>query len=99
MNKSKYNTKKYSIMYDYNMFDNPFIFGLITSTLITFISYIISKNKNKSEQEQKDKLNDMIILFIVCFVIIVVGKIMISGSTATMSTAKVVETKGGQCPF
>jgi len=82
------------------MFDNPFIFGLLTSTLITFISYMISKTKNKSEQEQKDKLNDMVILFIVCFVIIVVGKIMISGSTtSTMSTAKVVESKGGQCPF
>ena len=82
------------------MFDNPFVFGLMTSTLITFISYIISKTKNKSEQEQKDKLNDMIILFIVCFVIIVVGKIMVSGSTtSTMSTAKVIESKGGQCPF
>jgi len=81
------------------MFDNPFIFGLVTSTLITFISYIISRNKNKSEQEQKDKLNDMIILFIVCFVIIVVGKIMIGGNTPTMSPAKVIETKGGQCPF
>ena len=81
------------------MFDNPFIFGLITSTLITFISYIIYKTKNKSEQEQKDKLNDMVILFILCFVIIVIGKIMVSGSTTTMSTAKVVETKGGQCPF
>lgn len=82
------------------MFDNPFIFGLVTSTLITFISYIISKNRNKSEQEQKDKLNDMIILFILCFVIIVVGKIMVSGSnTPTMSATKVVETKGGQCPF
>lgn len=81
------------------MFDNPFIFGLITSTLITFISYIIYKTKNKSEQEQKDKLNDMVILFILCFVIIVIGKIMVSGTTTTMSTAKVVETKGGQCPF
>ena len=82
------------------MFDNPFVFGLMTSTLITFISYMISKTKNKSDQEQKDKLNDMVILFIVCFVIIVVGKIMISGSTtSTMSTAKVVESKGGQCPF
>ena len=30
-------------MYDYNMFDNPFIFGLVTSTLITFISYIKKK--------------------------------------------------------
>ena len=82
------------------MFDNPFVFGLMTSTLITFISYMISKTKNKSDQEQKDKLNDMVILFIVCFVIIVVGKIMISGSTtSTMSTAKVIESKGGQCPF
>jgi hypothetical protein len=82
------------------MFDNPFVFGLITSTLITFISYMIYKTKNKSEQEQKDKLNDMVILFIVCFVIIVVGKIMVSGSTtSTMSSAKVVESKGGQCPF
>jgi CDP-diglyceride synthetase len=80
------------------MFDNPFIFGLVTSTLITFISYMIYKSKNKSEQEQKDKLNDTIILFIVCFVIIVVGKIMISGSS-TISTSKVVESKGGQCPF
>ena len=96
---SEYNMVKYSIIYGYKMFDNPFIFGLITSTLITFISYIIYKTKNKSEQEQKDKLNDMVILFILCFVIIVIGKIMVSGSTTTMSTAKVVETKGGQCPF
>ena len=81
------------------MFDNPFVFGLMTSTLITFISYMISKTKNKSDQEQKDKLNDMVILFIVCFVIIVIGKIMVSGTTTTMSSAKVVETKGGQCPF
>jgi hypothetical protein len=80
------------------MFDNPFIFGLVTSSIITFISYIITKSKNRSEQEQKDKLNDMIILFIVCFVVIVVGKILISGNNSTIST-KVVESKGGQCPF
>ena len=81
------------------MFDNPFIFSLMTSTLITIISYMIYKTKNKSEQEQKDKLNDMVILFIVCFVIIVVGRIIIGSSSNTSSTAKVVETKGGQCPF
>jgi hypothetical protein len=81
------------------MFDNPFIFGLIVSTLITFIYYIITKSKNNSEQEQKDKLNDIIILFIVCFVIIVIGRILIGSSSNMPSTAKVVETKGGQCPF
>ena len=75
-------------------------FSLFVSITITSVVYIVCRDKNKSEQEQKDKLNDMIILFIICFVIIVVGKIMISGSnTSTMSTAKVVESKGGQCPF
>ena len=81
------------------MFDNPFVFGLMTSTLITFISYIINKSKSKSDQEQTDKLNDIIILFVVCFVIIVVGKIMVSGITPSTLSTKVVETKGGQCPF
>ena len=81
------------------MFNNPFIFGLITSTTITFIYYMISKTKNKSEQEKKDKLNDMIILFTICFVIIVVAKIMVSGSNNHNVSTKVVETKGGQCPF
>ena len=82
------------------MFDNPFIFALLTSTLITFISYMIYKTKNKSELEQKDKLNDMIVLFITCFVIIVMARVLIDSSASpSVSTAKVVESKGGQCPF
>ena len=82
------------------MFDNPFIFGLVTSTLITFISYIISRNKNKSEQEQKDKLNDMIILFVICFTVTIFGKICMGDSKSVQtSLVKVSDTKGGQCPF
>jgi len=42
----------------------------------------------------------MIVLFITCFVIIVMARVLIDSSASpSVSTAKVVESKGGQCPF
>lgn len=89
------------------MFDSSLGFSLLISTIVTVIMYIATRSKNKSEQEQKDKQNDMIILFVVCFMVVMVTKLCLNGlSTDSITSvkpsavvAKVVETKGGQCPF
>lgn len=89
------------------MFDSSLGFSLLISTIVTVIMYIATRSKNKSEQEQKDKQNDMIILFVVCFMVVMVTKLCLSGLSSDTSgivkpsavVAKVVETKGGQCPF
>ena len=88
------------------MFDSSLGFSLLISTIVTVIMYVATRSKNKSEQEQKDKQNDMIILFIVCFMVIMIGKLCLNSMSDNNSTlkpssviAKVVETKGGQCPF
>ena len=89
------------------MFDSSLGFSLLISTIVTVIMYIATRSKNKSEQEQKDKQNDMIILFVVCFMVVMVAKLCLNGLSTDSITnvkpsavvAKVVETKGGQCPF
>ena len=48
------------------MLDSSIGFSLIASTIITLITYVATRGKNKSEKEQKDKLNDMVVLFIIC---------------------------------
>ena len=82
------------------MWDTAIGFSLISSTIITLITYIATRGKNKSEQEQKDKLNDMIILFIICFMVIMLGKLCLNDNlTKPPSVTNVVERSGGQCPF
>ena len=82
------------------MWDTAIGFSLISSTIITLITYIATRGKNKSEQEQKDKLNDMIILFVICFIVVMFGKLCLNDNlTNSPSVAKVVERSGGQCPF
>ncbi len=80
------------------MLDNAFMFGLFASTVITIVSYLITKSGNKSEKEQNDKLNDMVILFITCFVIIALMRVCFD-SYITPVTATIVKGGGGQCPF
>ena len=82
------------------MWDSSLGFSLIVSTIITVITYVATREKIKSEQEQKDKVNDMVILFIVSMVVIMFAKICFSEySTKSPSVAKAVDSKGGQCPF
>jgi len=82
------------------MWDTAIGFSLISSTIITLITYIATRGKNKSEQEQKDKLNDMIILFIICFMVIMFGKLCLNDNlTKPSSVTNVVERSTGQCPF
>ena len=40
-------------------------FSLIISVIISGIIYVITNNKEKSERQQKEKLNDIIILFVI----------------------------------
>ena len=49
-------------------------------------------------QEQKDKLNDMIILFVITFIVVLFGKLCLTDQTST-TLVKVTDAKGGQCPF
>ena len=88
------------------MLDSSLGFSLLISTIVTVIMYVATRSKNKSEQEQKDKQNDMIILFIVCFMVVMISKLCLNsisdnsgGIKPSAVVAKVVETKGGQCPF
>ena len=88
------------------MLDSSLGFSLLISTIVTVIMYVATRSKNKSEQEQKDKQNDMIILFIVCFMVVMVSKLCLNSMSDTGGgikpsavVAKVIETKGGQCPF
>ena len=81
------------------MWDTAIGFSLISSTIITLITYIATRGKNKSDQEQKDKLNDMIILFVISFMVVMFGKLCLGDDPKASSGATVVEGKGGQCPF
>ncbi len=84
------------------MWDSSVGFSLIVSTIITFINYITTRTKSKTEQELKDKQNDMIILFVVTFTVLMFGKICFGSLPSTSGStvaSRVVETKGGQCPF
>ena len=80
------------------MLDTAMGFSIMVSVVITFIVYVVTRDKNKSEQEQKDKLNDMIILFVITFIVVLFGKLCLSDSTST-AMVKVTDMKGGQCPF
>ena len=82
------------------MLQNAFGFSLIMSSIITGLVYVITREKSKSEQEKQDKLNDLIILFVITFVVVLFGKLCVSNTTTTTSTLiKQPEMKGGQCPF
>ena len=80
------------------MFDSALGFGLLVSTLTTFIVYVITRDKNKSEQQQKDKMNDMIILCVITFIVTLFGKLCL-GEKPSTTLIKATEIKGGQCPF
>lgn len=80
------------------MFDTAIGFSIIVSIIITFVVYVITRDKNKTEQQQKDKMNDTIILFVITFIVILFGKLCLSESPST-TMIKVTDMKGGQCPF
>lgn len=80
------------------MFDTALGFSTIVSIIITFIIYVVTRDKNKSEKQQKDKMNDMIILFVITFIVVLFGKLCLSDNTST-TIIKTSEIKGGQCPF
>lgn len=83
------------------MLNTSFGFSLLVSTIITLVTYATTRTKNKTEKEQKDKLNDMIILFVISFTVVMFGKLCLADSisSATNHVSKVIESKGGQCPF
>ena len=80
------------------MFNTALGFSTLVSVIITFIIYVITRDKNKSEQQQKDKMNDMIILYVITFIVVLFGKLCLSESSSTI-IVKTNELKGGQCPF
>ncbi len=80
------------------MFNTALGFSTLVSVIITFVIYVITRDKNKSEQQQKDKMNDMIILFVITFIVVLFGKLCLSESKSTI-LVKTNELKGGQCPF
>ena len=79
-------------------------FSFVASSIITALIYFITREKNKTEQEQKDKLQHMIIIYVISFVVILFGRMCLTDTPQThASTMKAVEMKGGgtggQCPF
>lgn len=82
------------------MFDTAIGFSIIISIIITSLIYFINREKNKTEQEQKDKFNDLIILFIITFVVVLFTKICLLDKTSSSTIlVKQSDSKGGQCPF
>ena len=80
------------------MFDTAIGFSIIVSIIITFVVYVITRDKNKTEQQQKDKMNDMIILCVITFIVTLFGKLCL-GEKPSTTLIKATEIKGGQCPF
>ena len=80
------------------MFDTALGFSILVSLIITFVVYVVTRDKNKSEQQQKDKMNDMIILFVITFIVVLFGKLCLGENKSTI-LVKTNEIKGGQCPF
>ena len=80
------------------MLDTAMGFSLMVSIVITATVYFITREKNRTEQEQKDKLNDMIILLVITFIVVLFGNLCFSESPST-TLIKVTDMKGGQCPF
>jgi len=80
------------------MLDTAMGFSLMVSVVITSVIYFVTREKHKSEQEQKDKLNDIIILFVITFIVVLFGKLCLSEYPST-TLVKVTDMKGGQCPF
>jgi len=80
------------------MFDTAMGFSIIVSMVITFIVYVVTRDKNKTEQQQKDKMNDTVILFVITFIVVLFGKLCLSEQPST-TLIKVNDMKGGQCPF
>lgn len=80
------------------MIDTAIGFSLLVSVIITAVVYISGRDKNLNEKQQKEKTNEMIILFVVCFVVVMFGKLCTSPKTST-TLVKQTDMKGGQCPF
>ena len=80
------------------MFDTAMGFSIIVSIIITFCIYVVTRDKNKSEQQQKDKMNDMVILFVITFIVVLFGRLCMSEQSST-TLIKTTDIKGGQCPF
>lgn len=80
------------------MIDTAIGFSLLVSVIITAVVYISGRDKNLNEKQQKGKTNEMIILFVVCFVVVMFGKLCTSSKTST-TLVKQPDMKGGQCPF
>jgi K+-transporting ATPase A subunit len=80
------------------MIDTAIGFSLLVSVIITAVVYISGRDKNLNEKQQKEKTNEMIILFVVCFVVVMFGKLCTSSKTST-TLVKQTDMKGGQCPF
>tara|TARA_B100000900_G_C20454964_1_gene664773 strand:+ start:718 stop:966 length:249 start_codon:yes stop_codon:yes gene_type:complete len=75
-------------------------FSFVSSTIITALIYFVTREKNKTEQEQKDKLQHMIMIYVISFIVILFGKLCLSDKRIDqVSVMKSPEMKGGQCPF
>lgn len=80
------------------MIDTAIGFSLLISVIVTSVFYIINRDKNLSEKRQKEKMNELGILFVLCFVVVMFGKLCTSPKSST-TLVKQTDMKGGQCPF
>jgi len=82
------------------MLDTALGFSAMVSMIITALVYFVGREKNKTEQQQKDKLNDIIIIFVVTFTVVLFSKLCLGGGNSSSTVlVKQTDMKGGQCPF
>lgn len=84
------------------MLQTSFGFSFLSASIITALIYFITREKHKTEQEQKEKIQHMIMIYVISFVVILFGKLCLSDKQVVMTQAalsKVPDMKGGQCPF
>ena len=66
------------------MLDNPLIFGILCSSVITGIYTLIISKNNDNDNDKDTIKNNSIILFTISLIIIAVGQLLIDSNTESV---------------
>ena len=78
------------------MLDSSLGFSLFVSIIITGIIYFVNRDKYINS-DNKEKMNDTIIIFVIIFIVVLISKLCIGGTSTAL--VKVEDVKSSQCPF
>ena len=79
------------------MINHPVLYSLILSVFVSIIFFIVLKDKNKDDPNRYDIIkNDILILFIFTFFVILMSNILYSNFSKSKS---IVHVETNKCPF